>query len=82
MMIMYPRPLIYTFLFRIRTIHANSLVTTSSKSIDDESNNDFDDGNSVGTTYSDDNMNGPPKNILKLGYLNLLIPMLPKLYVG
>ena len=58
---MYPQPLVYMLFIRIRPHYADTLVTTSSKRIDNESNNDFDDSNSVETTYSDDNKNDPPK---------------------
>ena len=51
----------YRFVFRIRPPHADTLVKSPSKSIDDENNNDFDDCNSVETTYSDDNKNDPHK---------------------
>ena len=54
------------FFSKIRPVHADTLVTTSSKSIDDESNNDFDDSNFIETTYSDDNKNDPPKIYTKI----------------
>ena len=47
-------------LFRICPPRTDILVTTSSKSIYGESNNDFDDSNSVDTTYSDDNKKDLP----------------------
>ena len=56
----------YRFFSRIRRPHADTLVTTPSKSIDDESKNDFNDSNSVETTYSDDNKNDPPKMYIKI----------------
>ena len=56
----------YRFFSRIRRPHADTLVTTPSKSIDDESKNDFNDSNSVETTYSDDNKNDPPNFFTKI----------------
>ena len=51
---------------RIRPPHANILVTKYSKSIDDDSNNDFNEINNIETIYSDDNKNDPPKICTKI----------------
>ena len=56
----------YRCFFRICPPHADTLVSTFSKSIDDENINDFDDSNSIETTYSDDNTNEPPKMYTKI----------------
>ena len=52
---------------RLRSPYANTLVTKFSTSIDDDSNNDFDDSHTVETKYLYDNKNNPSKICTKLG---------------